>query len=106
MRRREFMTLLGAAATASPFGGQARQCTMPAIASEEGSSFNRSSPMPDNGLVSVQSRFATRETVDRLLTALAERKLMVFARIDHAAGAASVGLPLRPNELVIFGNPK
>ena len=31
---------------------------------------------------------------------------MVFARIDHAAGAASVGMALRPTELLIFGNPK
>ena len=29
-----------------------------------------------------------------------------IARVDHAAGAASVGLPLRPTELVIFGNPQ
>jgi len=26
--------------------------------------------------------------------------------IDHAAGAASVGLTLRPTEVVIFGNPQ
>src|SRR4029450_12973509 len=26
-------------------------------------------------------------------------------RIDHAAGAAAVGMPLRPTELLIFGNP-
>ena len=62
--------------------------------------------MPDNGLVSLQSQSATRETIDRLLAALAKRKLTVFARVDHAAGAASVGLPLRPTELVIFGNPQ
>jgi uncharacterized protein (DUF302 family) len=62
--------------------------------------------MTENGLVSVQSRFATRETIDRFLAALAERKLTVFARVDHAAGAASVGLSLRPTELVIFGNPQ
>ena len=62
--------------------------------------------MPDNGLVSVQSRVSARETLDRLLAALAERKLAVFSRIDHAAGAASVGLSLRPTEVVIFGNPK
>jgi len=30
----------------------------------------------------------------------------VFARIDHAAGAAEVGLPLRPTELPVFGNAK
>jgi uncharacterized protein (DUF302 family) len=62
--------------------------------------------MSDNGLISVQSRVSARETLERLLAALASRKLTVFARVDHAAGAASVGLPLRPTELVIFGNPK
>ena len=62
--------------------------------------------MPDNGLVALQSRGSVRETLDRLLKVLAARQLTVFARIDHAAGAASVGLPLRPTEVVIFGNPK
>jgi uncharacterized protein (DUF302 family) len=32
--------------------------------------------------------------------------LIVFARIDHAAGAAKVGKALRPTELLIFGNPQ
>ena len=31
---------------------------------------------------------------------------MVFARIDHTDGAAKVGLPLRPTELVLFGHAK
>src|SRR5262245_26215267 len=79
---------------------------MPTATSKEGPSLNRSISMPENGLESVQSRFATRETTARLLSALAQRKLSVFARVDHAAGAASVGLQLRPTELVIFGNPK
>jgi uncharacterized protein (DUF302 family) len=30
----------------------------------------------------------------------------VFARIDHAAGAAEVGLPLAPTDLIIFGNAR
>ena len=30
--------------------------------------------------------------------------MTVFARIDHAAGAAEVGLSLRPTDLLIFGN--
>jgi uncharacterized protein (DUF302 family) len=32
--------------------------------------------------------------------------MTVFARIDHAAGAAAVGLDLRPTELLIFGNAR
>lgn len=62
--------------------------------------------MPNNGLVSVQSHVSMDETLNRLLTALAARTLTVFARVDHAAGAASIGLPLRPTAVVIFGNPK
>jgi uncharacterized protein (DUF302 family) len=61
--------------------------------------------MANNGLVSVQSRASARETLDRLLAALATRKLTVFARVDHANAAASVRLSLRPTEVVIFGNP-
>jgi uncharacterized protein (DUF302 family) len=30
--------------------------------------------------------------------------MTVFAHIDHAAGAAAVGLSLRPTDLLIFGN--
>ncbi len=32
--------------------------------------------------------------------------MTVFARIDHAVGAAQVGLDLRPTEVVIFGNAR
>lgn len=61
--------------------------------------------MAENGLHSVPSRFSARETMDRLLSALAKRNLTVFARINHAARAAAAGLTLRPTEVVIFGNP-
>ena len=67
--------------------------------------FDRTSSMPNNGLVSVQSCVSARETLNRLLAALATRKLTVFAHVDHADGAASVGLPLRPTEVVIFAIP-
>jgi uncharacterized protein (DUF302 family) len=62
--------------------------------------------MPQDGLVTLSSRYPARDTVDRLLAALAKRNMTMFARIDHAAGAASAGLSLRPTEVVIFGNPK
>ncbi len=62
--------------------------------------------MPQDGLITLSSRYPARDTMERLLAALAKRNMTVFARIDHAAGAASAGLSLRPTEVVIFGNPK
>jgi len=44
--------------------------------------------------------------MDRVETEIGERGMNVFARIDHAAGAAEVGLTLRPTELIIFGNAR
>jgi uncharacterized protein (DUF302 family) len=44
--------------------------------------------------------------MDRLEAALRANGLTIFARIDHAAGAAAAGLPLRPTELLIFGNAR
>jgi uncharacterized protein (DUF302 family) len=62
--------------------------------------------MAQEGLVSVASRHSAAETMARLLAALKKRDLTVFARIDHAAAAAAAGMPLRPTEVVLFGNPK
>jgi uncharacterized protein (DUF302 family) len=45
-------------------------------------------------------------TMDRLVAAVEGAGATVFARIDHAAGATSVGLELAPNQVLIFGNPK
>ena len=61
--------------------------------------------MPDHGLVTLQSSHDVATTLERLTAALEAKGVRVFARIDHAAGAASVGLALRPATLVIFGNP-
>src|SRR5690348_14080986 len=62
--------------------------------------------MSSNGLITVASRFSARETMDRLIAAVTSAGLLVFARIDHAANAAQVGMELRPTELLIFGNPR
>lgn len=45
-------------------------------------------------------------TMDRLVAAVEGAGATVFARIDHAEGAAGVDMELRPTELLIFGNPK
>ena len=57
-------------------------------------------------MVVKKSAHGVSETLDRLQAALEERGATVFARIDHAAGAASIGQTLRPTELLIFGNPR
>jgi uncharacterized protein (DUF302 family) len=58
------------------------------------------------GLTTVRSKYSAKETLDRLEAELKARGIEVFARIDHAAGATAVGLPLRPTTVLIFGNAK
>jgi len=62
--------------------------------------------MADNGLITLASHHAVKATIDRLDTAAKAKGLTIFARVDHAAGATSVGMPLRPTELLIFGNAR
>jgi len=59
-----------------------------------------------HGLTTAPSGFGPKETMDRLENEIRAHGLNVFARIDHAAGAAEVGLTLRPTELIIFGNAR
>lgn len=62
--------------------------------------------MEAEGLVTQQSSRPAKATIDRLAAALAAKGVTIFARIDHGAGAAAVGMSLRPTELLIFGNAK
>ncbi len=60
----------------------------------------------ENGIVSIESQFGVSETIDRLEETATKLGLSIFARIEHAAGAAQVDMPLRPTQLLIFGHPK
>jgi uncharacterized protein (DUF302 family) len=62
--------------------------------------------MPIDGLTTIRSSFDPKETIYRLEAELEAKGMSVFARIDHAAGAAAVGLSLRPTEVLIFGNAR
>lgn len=55
--------------------------------------------------VRVPSPHPVAETADRLVAAVEAAGAKVFARIDHAGGAASVGVEIPANQVVIFGNP-
>ena len=56
-------------------------------------------------LISIQSRYSVKETIDRLASIVESKGLTVFIRIDHSENARKQGLELRPTELIIFGNP-
>ena len=58
------------------------------------------------GLISLKSPHSAKETAMRLESTIKDKGLNLFARIDHAAGAAKIGKTLRPTEVFIFGNPQ
>jgi uncharacterized protein (DUF302 family) len=60
----------------------------------------------DTDLVTLSSAHGAAETIERLKALLTQKGIEVFAHIDHAAAAQKVGLPLRPTQVLIFGNPK
>ena len=62
--------------------------------------------MAADGLITIRSAFGPEETMSRLEAEVKAKGLTVFAHVDHAAGANEVGLPLRPTDLLIFGNAK
>jgi uncharacterized protein (DUF302 family) len=62
--------------------------------------------MAADGLVTIKSALGPEETMKRLEAEVKAKGLTVFAHVDHAAGAAAVNLPLRPTEVLIFGNAR
>jgi uncharacterized protein (DUF302 family) len=62
-------------------------------------------PASDDGLVRVKSAYPLDETIVRLRTDIADKKLMFFGLIDQSKLAADAGIALRPSSLLVFGNP-
>jgi uncharacterized protein (DUF302 family) len=62
--------------------------------------------MAEDGLTTIRSAHGPEETLHRLEAEIRSRGMTVFAHIDHAAGAAEVGLSLRPTDVLLFGNAK
>lgn len=58
------------------------------------------------GMIEMKSAHSVKDTISKFEATAKERGLMIFARIDHAAGAQKIGKTLRPTELLIFGNPQ
>ncbi|HEY5335696.1 MAG TPA: DUF302 domain-containing protein [Mycobacteriales bacterium] len=57
-------------------------------------------------LITAQSSTNVASTVLRAQDALRRRSITLFAAIDHAGGARSVGAELADEVVLIFGNPQ
>jgi len=62
--------------------------------------------MSADRLITLHSSFGPKETMSRLEAEVRARGMTIFGHIDHAAGAATAGLSLRPTDLLIFGAAK
>lgn len=58
------------------------------------------------GVIVVTSANDVKTTMDKLEKILTSKGITVFARINHAHGAKTIGQSLPPMELLVFGNPK
>ena len=59
-----------------------------------------------DGLISKKSNHSVKVTLDRLENILKKKGITIVKRWSHDEGGKKAGIPLRPTELLIFGNPK
>ena len=70
---------------------------------------NTAATAADPGLITKQSRYSVKETVEQFETAVKAKEangFMVFTEIDHSAAAKKFGLEMLPRTVIVFGNPK
>lgn len=60
----------------------------------------------ESGIIRKQSAQGVAATVDSLTATMEGAGLTIFARVNHGAGAKSVGEDVGDSELLVFGNPK
>ena len=56
-------------------------------------------------LETVQSQNDHKSTVSKLIKLIKDENLTYFETIDHQANARKVGMDLKPESVVVFGNP-
>ena len=61
---------------------------------------------PADGVVEYSSALGFEPTLERLLKTIEKAGMIVFARIDHAAGAREVGMEMPPTVVLLYGHPK
>lgn len=61
---------------------------------------------PERDLVEITTQLGFDAALARVTGAIAGAGLTIFARIDHAEGAAQAGLAMPPTVVLLYGNPK
>jgi len=59
----------------------------------------------DDGLVRVRSAYPVDETAARIRQDIAAKGITFFQEVDQAKLASGAGIALRPQKLLVFGNP-
>ena len=62
--------------------------------------------LASEGITRIQSQHSVAATVGKLEAIFQKKGITVFAKIDHQAGAKSVGQEIPATTVIIFGNPK
>ncbi|WP_426667925.1 DUF302 domain-containing protein [Mucilaginibacter sp. McL0603] len=62
--------------------------------------------MNPEGVITRESKYSVKETIDRLQAFLQQHGVTIYARIDQQAEVQKAGLNLSPLEYLLFGNPK
>ena len=62
--------------------------------------------MDTPGMITRQSPFSAKETIQRLANLLQQKGITIYARIDQQAEAARSGITLPALEFILFGNPQ
>jgi uncharacterized protein (DUF302 family) len=57
-------------------------------------------------MMEIKSAYSFNPTVERLTKSIESAGMTIFASIDHAAGAESVGMHMPPTVVLIYGNPR
>ena len=59
-----------------------------------------------DGVIKVKSNHSVEQTANKLEKVLLSKGMKIFQRVKHSDGAKTVGIDIKPTELIIFGNPK
>ncbi|MEO1549452.1 MAG: DUF302 domain-containing protein [Pseudomonadota bacterium] len=60
----------------------------------------------DSGLIRKEAKAGVSETVDALVGAMKTAGITIFARVDHGAGAKSIGEDIGASQMLLFGSPR